>query len=95
MKCPNCQTEIELADKETIVYVKKDWLDDWFFPNFVFVTFTSGTLFHFLLPWDIDHGYALNYDLILALGVSMVYVVYLILYGYGKVEGRFVWKKKS
>ncbi len=82
MKCPHCSKEI-FEPKE------------WFLPNLIFSIFMIGMISNWILPFDIENGYNLNYDMVIALFFICVYVGYLILYNYGKVKGTFVFIKKE
>ena len=82
MKCPHCKKEVP-EPKE------------WFLPNLIFPTFLFVIISGWLLPFDIEHGYDKEYDMIIALFFIIVYIGYLILYRYDKVKGRFVLIKKE
>jgi len=82
MKCPHCSKEI-VETKE------------WFLPNLIISTFLFVIISSWILPWDMEHDYNLNYDLIIASLLICIYLVYLILYNYNKVKGIFVLIKKE
>lgn len=88
MKCPHCNKEIKNV-KERGVFERI------IFPNLVLVGFVGGLGITMLLPFDVEHGYAINWDTIITLGFMVVYFSYLVAYGYGKVKGTFVWMGKE
>ena len=89
MKCPYCNKEI----KELRIQRFPD--SEWFVPNLVLSVFTIGMVVSWILPLDTEHGYSANYDLMIALGLIIVYIVYLLLYKFNKVKGRFVFVKQN
>ena len=88
MKCPHCNKEIE--------GVREDGpMMRWFMPNLILAIFVIGMLLNWVLPWNTKHGYAFDYDMLIAFGFIVVYGIYLGLYGFNKVKGNFVFIKKE
>ena len=69
--------------------------EGWILPNLIPVSFGIGVIMTWLLPFDIEHGYAVEWDMVAFLGFMVLYLAYLIAYGYGKVKGTFVLVKKE
>lgn len=67
----------------------------WFLPNLILPAFPVGMLISWLFPLNVEHGYAANYDMIILLVFIIIYSVYLLLYGAGKVKGTFVLVKRD
>ena len=87
MKCPYCNKEIkEVREKQLFGVVLPNWIP----PAFII-----GMITIWLLPFDINHGYAMEYDMLIAIGFMLLYLAYLIAYVYGKVKGTFVLYKKG
>ena len=88
MKCPHCKKEVKGAKEVGVMegIVLRNWIP---------VGFTLGMLMWWLLPFDIKHGYSAEWDMVAWLGISLLYIAYLIAYAYGKVKGRFVLMKRE
>lgn len=86
MKCPKCGYEY--------IY-KTNEINEWAFRNLIIPLFLFVLGCGWLLPFDMDHGYSTNFDLIIGLGLVLLYGIYLWLYAKGKVKGTFVFIKKE
>lgn len=72
IKCPHCKKKIEITYRESIVAGP-------IFRNLILSLFVCMLLFQYL-PFDIEHGYSLNWDLVLALIVSILFAIGTWLY---------------
>ena len=88
MKCPHCNKEISDA-KEIGMF------EGFVLPNLILVSFVVMTLLAWILPWDINHGLTMEYDLVIGLVFMLIYLAYLVAYKYGKVKGKFVLVKRE
>ena len=80
MKCPHCDKEIEVPTLSDSPAFRRLFLS-----SFVIFLSLGG------LPWDIEHGYSANYDLITALILIVIFNVGMWLYYRRKTK----WKKKK
>jgi len=83
MKCPHCNKEIKGVKEIGI-------MEGLVLPNVILVSFVGGLLISGLLPFDIKHGYSIELYILGVIIFSLIYIIYLIVYGYGKVKGTFV-----
>jgi len=82
MKCENCGVVSEKNES------------DYYFKNIILTAFPLGMITVFVFPLDIEHGYSMNYDMLIFLGLMMVYVIYLYLVKHNKIKGTLVfWEK--
>lgn len=88
MKCPYCNKEIKNV-KEVSMF------DDFILPNLIPVTFVVGMFIVWLVPLDIKHGYAIEYDILIMFIFMILYAAYLVAYKHGKVKGMLVLTKKE
>lgn len=91
MKCPHCKKDIEIVESPRVVSTAMGW----FLPNLIVAMVGVGIILQWIIPWDIEQGYAANYDMVILLGLTIVYSIYLWLYGKDKVKGRFVLMTKG
>ena len=67
---------------------------DLFFGN-MGVIITIGFLISWFSPYNVEHGYKINYDVLGLLIFSLVYMVYIWMYTRRKVKGTFMLKLKE
>lgn len=87
MKCPNCGEEIETPERKSSI--------GWMLPNLIVPGFIVGLIARWVFPFNVEHGYSLNYDMLIVFVLIGAYFIYLELYNFGKVKGTFVLVKKN
>ena len=87
MKCPHCNKEIEAPEQKSAF--------GWMLPNIVVPVVFVFWILQWLFPFNVEHSYNVNYDMLILFVLVIIYFVYLQLYNLGKVKGTFVLVKKN
>ena len=98
MECPHCGKHIEVIDAEE-VNDSEGYIDttEILIRNLFIYLIPFGYVISLLdshtnIPLSIEDGLVLNYGVMLLLPIALFVMVYVILYRYGKVKGRFLYK---
>jgi len=89
MKCPNCGVDVNNYKQDNTGLML---LNMWYGAMF---SFAITYILNLFLKIDIKHGYPVNYDVLILLGLIFTYSVYVVLYNYDKVQGTFILMKKG
>lgn len=85
MKCPHCKKKIENVEMSSMY---------WILPNLVMTSLVVGGLGNWL-PINMEEGYAANWGMVMSFIFIVLYFIYLELYNFNIVKGRFVLIKKD
>ena len=85
MRCPHCGKELK-----DVKYDSSYWL----LPSLLLPAFILGLILD-IFPINIEDGYSFNWGIIITFVFTIFNFVYLELYNFNKVKGRFVLMKKE
>lgn len=80
MKCPKCGYQLDKEETDKGIYALL---------NLIYFALPVGLLVD-MIPLDIEHGYSINWDMVIFLILISIWMGYYLLYAFGKVKGKYL-----